>query len=199
MSCISKALDTYPSLLSLVRYNNFCNCSLGLGASVKARTRIGAKPAARVPGAGGGSHGVGIVRSGVPPQGQQPPTPGGMTPLLFAARDGRLEAAHRLVEAGADVNAADANGITPLLMALTNNQTDVARFLLRRGANPNAADQWGRTPLWSAVDVRNLDLDSRTLQNGVDRGPVLDLISELIEKGADVNARVKEFPPSGGT
>ena len=168
---------------------------LARGASVKARTRIGAKPAARLPGAGGGSHGIGIVRGGVPPQGQQPPTPGGMTPLLFAARDGRLEAAHRLVEAGADVDAADANGITPLLMALTNNQTDVARFLLRGGANPNAADQWGRTPLWSAVDVRNLDLDSRTLQNGVDRGPILDLISELIEKGADVNARVKEFPP----
>ena len=38
----------------------------------------------------------GIVRSGVPPQGEQLPTPGGMTPLLFAARDGSLEAARVL-------------------------------------------------------------------------------------------------------
>ena len=69
------------------------------------------------------------------------------------------------------------------------------RCLLARGADPNAADWWGRTPLWSAVDMRNLDLDSRTLENGVERGPVLELIEALIAKGADVNARVKEFPP----
>lgn len=168
---------------------------LARGSAIEARTRTAERPAARPPGAGGGSHGVGIVRSGVPPQGQQAPTPGGMTPLLFAARDGRLEAAQLLVTAGANVNARDANGISPLLMAISNNQIPVAAFLLSRGADANAADWWGRTPLWSAVDTRNLDLDSRTLENNVDRGPVLELISNLIKKGADVNARVKEFPP----
>jgi ankyrin repeat protein len=155
----------------------------------------GVRPAVRPPGAGGGSHGVGIVRGGVPPQGEQSPTPGGMTALSFAAREGRLEAARLLIDAGADVNAADANGIGPLLMAISNRHTPVATLLLARGANPNAADWWGRTPLWSAVDMRNLDLDSRTLENGVERAPVLDLIDALIAKGADVNARVKEFPP----
>ena len=43
--------------------------------------------------------------------------------------------------------------------------------------------------------MRNLDLDSRTLENGVERGPVLELIEALITKGAGVNARIKEFPP----
>src|SRR5688572_15733725 len=57
---------------------------LARGAAIEARTRVGAKPAVRPPGAGGGSHGVGIVRSGVPPEGEQQPTPGGMTALLFA-------------------------------------------------------------------------------------------------------------------
>jgi ankyrin repeat protein len=164
-------------------------------AALELKTRTGVRPAVRPPGAGGGSHGVGIVRGGVPPQGEQSPTPGGMTALSFAAREGRLEAARLLVDAGADVNAADANGIAPLLMAISNRHTPVAALLLARGANPNAADWWGRTPLWSAVDMRNLDLDSRTLENGVERAPALELIEALIAKGADVNARVKEFPP----
>jgi ankyrin repeat protein len=165
------------------------------GASIEARTRVGARPAVRPPGAGGGSHGVGIVRSGVPPQGEQLPTPGGMTPLLFAARDGGLAAARALVDAGADMNAADPNGMTPFMMAITNNQLAVAQLLLERGADVHAADWYGRTPLWAAVEIRNLDLRSGATDNGVDRDAAMRLITAILEKGADVNARVKEFPP----
>ncbi len=168
---------------------------LDRGASIEARTRVGAKPAVRPPGAGGGSHGVGIVRSGVPPQGEQLPGAGGMTPLLFAARDGRVAAAEVLVAAGANLNTADPNGMTPLLMAITNAQIPVARLLVDKGADVTAADWYGRTALWAAVEVRNLDLRSGATDNGVDRDSALRLIASLIEKGAEVNARVKEFPP----
>jgi ankyrin repeat protein len=166
------------------------------GATVDAATRVGPKPAARPPGAGGGSHGVGIVRSGVPPQGEQLPAPGGMTPLLFAARDGLTDAARLLVEAGANINKTDPNGITPLLMAITNGQLPVAQFLVDRGADLKAADWYGRTPLWAAVEVRNLDLRSNATENGVDREAALRLMTSLLDKGVDVNARVKEFPPA---
>jgi uncharacterized protein len=169
------------------------------GAAIDSSTRVGAKPAARPPGAGGGSHGVGIVRGGVPPQGEQAPIPGGMTPLLFAARDGHLGAATLLAEAGADLNKADPNGITPLLMAITNGQLDVAQFLADRGVDVKAADWYGRTALWAATEMRNLDLRSNAAgdpDNGVDRAAALRLVETLIAKGADVNARVKEFPPA---
>ena len=168
---------------------------LDAGASVAAATRVGPTLDVRPPGAGGGSHGVGIVRSGVPPQGEQLPTPGGMTPLLFAARDGHLDAARLLVEAGADLNRPDPNGLTPLLMAITNNHLSVAAFLLGEGADPNLPDWYGRAPLWAAVEIRNLDLRSGATDNGVDREAALRLIETLIDLGADVNARVQEFPP----
>jgi len=167
------------------------------GATIDAATRVAEKPAARPPGTGGGSHGVGIVRSGVPPQGEQQPTPGGMTALLLASRDGHLDAATLLVEVGADVNLADPNGLTPLLMALTNGQIGVAKFLLEHGADRTRADWWGRQPLWAAVDIRNLAVRSgaATDENGVDREGALEIIRMLLDSGVDVNARIKEFPP----
>lgn len=168
---------------------------LARGAAVEARTRVGAKPAVRPPGTGGGSHGVGIVRSGVPPQGEQLPTPGGMTPLLFAARDGAAAAAAVLVAAGANLNATDPNGMTPLLMAITNNHLGIARLLVDKGADVRAADAYGRTPLWAAVEIRNLDVRSGATDNGVDREAAMRLITLILDKGVAVNARVTAFPP----
>jgi uncharacterized protein len=189
----------HTALMWAVRRNNpaMMKLLLAKGASIDARTRAGERPAARPPGAGGGSHGVGIVRSGVPPQGEQQPAPGGMTPLLFAARDGMLDAARVLVEVGADVNAADPNDITPLMMAITNGKLDVAKLLIDHGGDPRRADWWGRTPLWSAVDIRNLAVRSGapTNENGIDREAALQVVAALLERGVDVNARVKEFPP----
>ena len=72
------------------------------GAEVDAVTRVGKAPAKRPPNAGGGSHGAGIVRSGWPDRGYQEATPGGMTALLYAARDGRIEIVRMLMAAGAD-------------------------------------------------------------------------------------------------
>jgi ankyrin repeat protein len=164
------------------------------GAEIDARTRVGKAPAARPPGAGGGSHGVGIVRSGWPDQGFQPETPGGMTPLLFAARDGRPEIARLLVAAKADVQQADANGITPLLMAITNNHLDVAKFLVEKGAAPNTADWWGRTALYATVEIRNRDF-GRNGEHEIDRPAALELIQALLDHRANPNARTKEAPP----
>ena len=156
----------------------------------------GAKPAARPPGAGGGSHGVGIVRGGVPPQGEQLPAPGGMTPLHFAARDGQLDAARLLVAAGADLNTPDPNGMTPLMMAITNGQ--IAGGAAARATR--AQSQSGRLVRTHAAVGRGGDSQSRyatppppTTASTV--RPRCDLITSLLDKGVDVNARVKEFPP----
>ncbi|HTM02482.1 MAG TPA: ankyrin repeat domain-containing protein [Vicinamibacterales bacterium] len=189
---------SYTALMWAVRGETpIMKLLLAKGATIDAATQVGEKPVVRPPGTGGGSHGVGIVRSGVPPQGEQQPTPGGMTALLLASRDGHLDAVKLLVEAGAEVDRADPNGMTPLLMALTNGQIAVAKFLLEHGADPKHADWWGREPLWAAVDIRNLAVRSGapTDDNGIDRAAALDLITALLDRGVDVNARVREFPP----
>jgi len=172
------------------------------GAAVNAQTRKGAVPAFVPPckGTGCGSEGVGINRGGLPDRGRRAEAKGGMTPLLYAARDGRLEVARALVAAGADIELADANGIRPLLTSVLNNHLDVARLLVEKGANVNADDFWGRSPIWAAVEYRNLDMNNRDQDspkdNGVDRAPILEFIAFLIDHGANVNARTREVPPS---
>jgi ankyrin repeat protein len=118
-----------------------------------------------------------------------------MTPLLYAARDGRLEVARILVTAGADIEKRDPNDITPLHMAIANDQIETAKFLIDRGAQVNTVDWYGRSPIWQAVEVRNMDVDNSTFTNGVDREPVLELIKLLLAKGADTNVRTAEAPP----
>jgi len=172
------------------------------GASVDAQTRKGPTPRFVPPckGTGCGSEGVGINRGGLPDRGRRAEAKGGMTPLLYAARDGRVAAARKLVAAGADIELPDANGIRPLLMSLINNNLDVAQLLLDYGADVNADDFWGRTPLWAAVEYRNLDMNNKDqdspTDNGVDRGPILAFIRVLLDAGANVNARTRELPPS---
>jgi uncharacterized protein len=185
--------EAHPEIVALL---------LERGADVDARTRVGPTPKFVPPckGTGCGSEGVGINRGGLPDRGRRAAALGGMTPLNYAARDGRTEEARLLLAAGADVELAEANGIRPLLMALLNDKLPVARLLLAHGADVNGDDFWGRTPLFAAVEYRNLDMNNRDMDspttNFVDREPLLAMIAELIEHGADVNARTREVPPS---
>jgi ankyrin repeat protein len=170
---------------------------LDRGANVNAQTRTGATPGWILPNSVAGfGFGKGIIRGGLPAdRGSRYFTPGGLTPLLYAARDGRLDTAKVLVAAGADLSKKDPNDITPLLMAISNNHPDVARFLIDKGADINASDWYGRTPLWTAVEVRNMDFDNGTFENLVDREPLLELIQTLLDKGANPNPRTKESIP----
>jgi uncharacterized protein len=165
------------------------------GADVSAQSAKGQTPEFRPPSANSGSKGEGIVRGGWPERGERDPTPGAKTPLLYAAREGHLEIVKILLNAGAAIEQPDADGVTPLLMAIVNNQLPVARFLVEQGANINVADWYGQTPLWAAVDVRNLDVAGPERDNGVDRDAALALIQLLLDRGAAVNSRIKEYPP----
>src|ERR1700683_3381239 len=121
---------------------------------------------------------------------------GGLTPLLFAARQGCVDCERVLVKAGADINATNPNGFSPILLAIINSHYDAAAFLLDQGADRNIADETGRTPLYAAVDMHTLP-DSNLpwpseLNNQLTR---LDRIQALLAHVANVNAHLKKQQP----
>ncbi len=69
---------------------------------------------------------------------------GGLTALLYAAREGCVECARALVEGGADIDLSGYRGITPLIMALDNYHFDLAAYLVDAGASLDVWDWWGR-------------------------------------------------------
>ncbi len=167
------------------------------GADPNASTPVGQAPPFIAPNSVPGfGFGVGILRGGVPAdRGRREPAPGGMTPLHYAARHDHVDVARILLDAGAVLDAKEANGIWPLLMAISNDNTQMAHFLIEQKALINDQDWYGRSPLWEAVNVRNLYLHNGTFEHNVDRDAIFEVIKELVAKGADVNARTKETPP----
>ena len=115
---------------------------------------------------------------------------GGLTPLVFAAREGDIESARLLLDAGAQINQVTEYGWTPLLTAVNNRNYQLAKFLLEKGADPNIANKGGWTPLYLATDNRNIEGgDYPVPKADLDH---LEIIALLLEKGANPNARIKD-------
>ena len=102
---------------------------------------------------------------------------GGSTALLFAARNGDIETARALVDAGADVGDTAAGGTSALVIAAHSGHGPLAIFLLTAGADPNQAEA-GYTALHAAVL----------------RGQV-GLVASLVDHGADLDALVERGTP----
>jgi uncharacterized protein len=142
---------------------------------------------------------------GRPPQGQVPPPDddsevvvaglvgsggGGLSALHLAAREGDIESARALLDAGADVNQTTEYGWTALLTAINNRNYALASMLMDRGADVNIANKGGWTPLYIATDNRNIEGgDYPVPQPDLDH---LEIITKLLDKGANPDARVKE-------
>ena len=103
---------------------------------------------------------------------------GGNTALLFAVRAGDLASARVLVEAGADVDDADAWGVGAVVLAAHGGHRELLEFLLENGADPNAAAA-GFAALHDAV-MRN---DRR-------------MVAALLAHGADPNQRLLTWTPT---
>jgi len=168
------------------------------GADVNARSTVLDAPVLEFP------------RSGGP---NSPLPRGGWTALMFAARQGAIDAAEALASVGADLNAtvlpqtdvplkpeevkaaAEGVGTTALVEAIINVHYDLAAMLLEKGANPNVADLAGEAALYAAVDMNSLQwVQGRPAPILTDRLDGVDLVKLLLKKGANPNARLKSKP-----
>ena len=119
----------------------------------------------------------------------------GLTPLMFAARNGDIPTAEMLLDAGADVNDTGADGTHPLPFAIVSGEDAFALFLLERGADTNA-EMGGVRALHAAVGrVTTWLADWRRRHGRLSRQTIspdrrLPLVRELLERGADPNARI---------
>jgi uncharacterized protein len=115
---------------------------------------------------------------------------GGLTALVYAARENDLESVRILLAAGADVNQLTNYGWSPLLVATQNRYLQLASYLLDHGANPNLANKGAWSPLYIAVDNRNIEGGDYPVRKA--DMDTFEFIKKLIDKGADVNWRVQE-------
>jgi ankyrin repeat protein len=125
--------------------------------------------------------------------------------LLDAVRAGNRQEAVRLIEAGADVNAADPLGTTPLMWAARYGDAVVVDLLIRAGAKAAADNVFGVTPMAEAALIGSESVIRALLAAGVDpnspnpegetalmlvvRTGQIGAAELLIDAGADVNAR----------
>jgi ankyrin repeat protein len=96
---------------------------------------------------------------------------GGMSALHWAAKNGNVEIAAALLEAGASVDITSKVGKTPLATAAESGQMGVLELLIDKGGNIESIDQIGGTPLLWAAGLSPND----------------ETVAFLIKKGGNVN------------
>jgi ankyrin repeat protein len=120
---------------------------------------------------------------------------GGLTPLLFAVREGNDDVMLRLLAAGANINhVSEGDHTSPLLMATINGRFDMARVLMEKGADVKLASDAGATPLYAVLNTQwaPKSLYPQPTAQMQQKISHVELMEMMLKAGADPNVRLKK-------
>jgi ankyrin repeat protein len=113
---------------------------------------------------------------------------GGLTPLLYAARENCVACVDVLIAHGVDVDLPDPDRVSPLMLSIFNNNWDIAKRLIEAGADVNQWDIYGQAPLHAIASRRdNMNRTSIDDLNETTGGEILDM---MLARGADPNLQL---------
>jgi ankyrin repeat protein len=115
---------------------------------------------------------------------------GGLTPLLYAARENCMACVEVLLKHKADINLADPDSVSPLLVAVMNANWDLAKQLIAAGADVNQWDIYGEAPLITAIDLRNRIDGGRASIDPMNTTKGIEIVKLLLERGANPNMQL---------
>lgn len=124
---------------------------------------------------------------------------GGLTPLMYAAREDCVECVDVLLKHHVDVDKPDPDGVAPVTFAIMNDNWDIAARLIKAGCDVNQWDIYGRGPLFAAIES---DVDAPGSRSAGPLDPPnkttgREVVSMLLDRGANPNMQVFFRPKTG--
>jgi ankyrin repeat protein len=121
---------------------------------------------------------------------------GGLTPLLYAARENCLACVDVLLANGADIDLPDPDGVSPVHLAIMNANWDLAKQLIETGADVNQWDIYGEAPLFTAIGLYTRIDGGRASIDPLNETDGMTIVRMLLDRGANPDMQLS-FRPAG--